>query len=80
MDLISALKELEKTSVGTGFACSVDTALKAMNKDEQEAFQSALNNKAVASTALWDLLNSNGYKVGKETIYKHRRKGCRCFK
>jgi hypothetical protein len=79
MDLISALKELENTG-GSGFACSVDTALKAMNKDEKAALNSALDNKTISATALWTLLNKNGYKVGKETIYNHRRKICRCFK
>lgn len=79
MDLLSALSELEKNKVGTGSACSAGVFLNSLQSKEQEAFINALENRTVNIPQLHELLKKNGYEVAERSLYRHRRKQCRCF-
>jgi hypothetical protein len=80
MNLLSALSELEKKSVNSGFPCSAGEFLKSLEDKERKAFENALENRTVPIPSLVELLKKNGYTVAVSALYKHRQKGCRCFK
>ena len=79
MDLLSALGELEKTNTRTGIACSTGIFLGSLEGKEKEAFTNALNNRTVNVPQLHELLKKNGYEVAERSLYRHRKKQCRCF-
>ena len=78
MDLISALAELEN-SVNAGLDCSVSVVLKSLDGKEQTALNKAIENKNIPAPHIYKALQDNGHKLSLATIYKHRRKQCRCF-
>jgi hypothetical protein len=79
MDLLSAMEELASRPSTTGFPCSVGTFLQQIKDEERASFNKILENNKIGSVSIFDMLKNNGYKVAKASVYKHRRKLCRCF-
>lgn len=79
MDLLAELQALEANSINQGLPCSAGEALKKMKEKEREVVQGILDNRTVPITHLLRTLRNNGFEVAEASLYKHRRKVCRCF-
>ena len=78
LDELNNLKAAPKSQ--TGFPCSVKTFIDSINEKELAVFEEILANPKVSTASLWTLLNKNGHEVGKNSLYNHRTKKCRCFR
>jgi hypothetical protein len=79
MDLLAELKALEANSITQGLPCSAGEAIKSMKEKEREVVQGILDNRTVPITHLLKTLRNNGFDISEASLYKHRRKQCRCF-
>ena len=79
MDLLSAMSELASRPPTTGLPCSVSVFLTKINDKEKEAFEVILADSKIGVLPIQEMLAKNGYQVAKTSLYKHRRKMCRCF-
>lgn len=64
----------------TGLPCSVGALRQELPTDEQAALDRMLYDLGWSATRVLTALTEEGYKVGHQTINKHRRGLCRCGK
>ena len=63
-----------------GTPCSIATALSALPKAEAVALQRMLDDPGWSQRAIRDALADEDIDVGEQTVGRHRRHGCRCFR
>jgi len=64
----------------TGSPCSVGALLRALPPEESTALRQMLDDSQWSGAAIYDAVSGEGYDVGRQTINRHRRRECRCFK
>ena len=77
--LFSVFEKLKNEPITTGFPCSVGEFLKQISKEETKDFIAILETPKIGTIRIYDGLKEAGYNVSKSSLYKHRRKNCRCF-
>jgi hypothetical protein len=80
MDLLTSISKLQEKAEISAFACSMNKILITLSVKEREALEKVLANDKISTSAIHDLLIANKNKIGKDSIYKHRVKKCRCPK
>ena len=63
-----------------GNPCSVAVALSALPEDEREALIRMLDDRRWTEAMIYDALQAEEIQVGRQSIGRHRRRGCRCFR
>lgn len=78
---MSLAEKLKQTSPPQfGLPCGVAKTLEAMNDEDREVLQAALDARGrVSHRQLHEILLSEGYEVSFSSVSLHRRKQCRCF-
>jgi uncharacterized protein (DUF433 family) len=64
----------------SGTPCSVGALLDRLSEAEQAALNKMLHELGWSAARIYDALTSEGHEVGRQTIGRHRSRGCRCFK
>lgn len=62
----------------SGNPCSVQELLDALPPEESASFQFMMDD-GWSQERIYADLKAEGHSVGKQTINRHRSKGCRCF-
>ena len=81
MSLVERIQTPRQRSYG--LECSVGVILDTLKGDELDAFKVMLGTpekRGWSQQEIYEALTSEGYEVGRQTINRHRAKGCRCFK
>jgi hypothetical protein len=65
-------------SVIHGTPCSVGTTLSALAAKERAALQRMLDDRTWTEGMIFEALTDEGITVGRQSIGRHRRRGCRC--
>jgi hypothetical protein len=69
------LKQIEATPVNKGgLQSSIEKAIAKMDKDDKEDLLCALRNPTISPTVIAQVLNDNGFAVGRSAINRWRDK------
>ena len=80
MSLSDRLKSGPVTRI-SGTPCSVGSLLRALPDNEAKALEQMLEDAIVWSGAqIYEAVRAEGLDVGRQSIGRHRRKQCRCFR
>jgi hypothetical protein len=63
-----------------GHPCSIGALLDQLEGEERQALTRMLYELGWNATQVYDTLRDEGYVVGRQSINRHRRQACRCFK
>lgn len=63
-----------------GAPCSIGVLLESLDDTEAAALTDMLFTLGWNATQVYDALRDEGYTVGRQSINRHRRKACRCYK
>lgn len=63
-----------------GTPCSIGALLDTLEEAERAALKAMLYDLGWNATQVYDALRDEGYTVGRQSINRHRREACRCFK
>lgn len=64
-----------------GLPCSIGALLDQLEGDEKAALEHMLATPAVwNATRLYDAVRDEGYTIGRQSVNRHRRRACRCYK
>jgi hypothetical protein len=63
-----------------GSPCSIGTLLATLTGGELEAFKTMLGSTEWNATAIYDAVRDEGYEIGRQSINRHRRGACRCYR
>lgn len=67
----------------SGTDCSVGILLRRLEGAELDALVAMLGtpeNRGWSQAEIYEALTAEGYEVGRQTINRHRARGCRCFR
>jgi hypothetical protein len=62
-----------------GIPCSVGALEDKLDGKEADALYAMLHTLGWSATRVYETLSAEGYEVGRQTINRHRSRGCRCF-
>lgn len=64
-----------------GIPCSIGNLLNTLEGDELAAFRHMLDTPAQwNATAIYNAVRDEGLEIGRQSINRHRRGACRCYK
>lgn len=63
-----------------GSPCSVGVLHDVLPPDEAKALEQMLNDSSWSATQVYEVLRTEGYTVGRQTVNRHRGKRCRCYR
>lgn len=64
-----------------GTPCSIGALLETLEGDELAAFKAMLAAHGQwTATMIYDAVRDEGHMIGRQSIGRHRRAACRCFK
>ena len=82
--LVSALEQLTSEAYTNKSRCNVDVVLQQMSAEEAAKVADLIDRSSVPATKIAQVLQANGYRVGWESVNRHRKRvrgtGCRCPK
>lgn len=81
MALVDRVRQGSK-GPGTGLPCSVGTLLDQLPEPEADALREMLGTPedwGWPASSIYDALRDEGYRVGAQTINRHRGRKCKCF-
>ena len=64
----------------SGKPCSVGALEDRLDGKEADALYAMLHTLGWSASRVYDALAAEGYEVGRQSINRHRSRGCRCFK
>jgi hypothetical protein len=77
MALADKLDQAPRRSAG--IPCSVGALEDKLDGKEADALYAMLHTLGWSATRVYETLAAEGYEVGRQTINRHRSRGCRCF-
>lgn len=58
--------------------CGLGKTMESLNKEDRAILEAALADKRWTHRALYEALQQRGIAVSRETLTRHRLKGCQC--
>lgn len=78
MALIDSIETYSVKTLGEHF-CSTAKLITELNEADKAAFLDAIKN-GISTTTLVSALRAEGYKLGDESLNKHRKERCKCIR
>lgn len=78
-----ALADYTEPEPTHGYPCSVGELLRTLDGNELVAFEKMLGTPddwGWSASAIYDAVTAEGYKIGRQSINRHRGGKCRCFR
>ena len=63
----------------SGKPCSIGELLANLPPDEAAALNRMMHELGWSQARIYEAATSEGYQIGRQTINRHRSRGCRCF-
>jgi hypothetical protein len=76
---VSLLADIEAETRGSGPRCTVQRILGEIDPAEVAELEQALDSDRYTGNAIARALSKRGFKVGPDTILRHRRRDCSCL-
>jgi len=61
-------------------ACGIEIIKSNLDKAESDALESLITQTQVSTRKIAEMLKGHGHIIGDNTIWKHRKKSCPCFR
>ena len=79
VSLLSAINELTQSNFERT-ACGIAKIKAQFTEEESSALEKLIMETEISTRKISQMLKDNNYLIGDNTIWKHRKKSCPCFR